>query len=108
MSRIFKLNKDKSFVIVFYSYHNNNIIYNAWPLDHNNFAYLFQIAYYEYIKDKEFHVSVIETDALNYLENAEAAFDDPTYYADQIQKAIEECNIKEWLKDFKKEKYGTI
>lgn len=108
MSKIFKLNKDKNFVIVFYSYHNNDIIYNVWPLDHYNFAYLFQIAYYEYIKDKEFHVSIIEADALNYLENTKAAFDDSNYYADQIQKAIEECNITEWLKDFKKEKYGTI
>lgn len=75
MSRIFKLNKDKSFVIVFYSYHNNNIIYNAWPLDHNNFAYLFQIAYYEYIKDnwyleavkqyfKDLHNLLLELDKL--------------------------------------------
>ena len=59
-------------------------------------------------RDEGFYISVIESDALNYLENTEAAYDDPTYYAYPVQKAIEECDIREWLKDFRKERlnYG--
>lgn len=105
MSKIFENNKDKGFVVVIYSYRNDDIIYNVWPLNHYNFAYVFQAAYYEYMKkDEGFYISIIESDALNYLENAEAAYNDPTYYANLTQEAIEQCDIREWLKDFKRER----
>lgn len=110
MSKLFELNKDKDFVIVYYSYHNNNFIYDVWISDHYNFVYQFQKAYYEYMKqDKKFYIAIIENEALSYLENLEMDFRDPYYRAsNEIQKAIEECDIREWLKDFKKEKYDKI
>ena len=51
-----------------------------------------------YIYEEEFRYGVIYTDDLNYLENAEAAYDDPSYYASQTQEAIEECNIIQAIK----------
>lgn len=108
MSKIFEQVKNKNFVLVRYHYDYGRFHYDTFS-EHNNFIYLIHQAYYECILTKiNYNIAIIEADALNYLENAEAAFNDPSYYADQTQKAIEECDIKEWLKDFKKEKYGTI
>lgn len=44
----------------------------------------------------------MEASELYYLEQAETAYDNHHYYANETQKAIEECDIMEWMKDYKK------
>lgn len=109
MSRLFENNKNKNFVLVRYHYDYGRFHYDTFS-ESNNFIYLIHQAYCEcMMAEVNYHIAIIEADGLNYLENLEMDFRDPYYRAsDTIQKAIEECDIREWLKDFKKEKYGTI
>lgn len=106
MSKIFKSNKDKNFVLVRYHYDYGHFHYDVFPEENNNFIYLICSAYREcMITYRGYHIAIMEAEALNYLENQEMDFRDLYYHAsDTIQKAIEECDIREWLKDFKKER----
>ena len=106
MSRLFESNKNKDFVLVRYHYDYGQFHYDTF-LENNNFIYLIHQAYCEcMINEVNYHIAIIEADGLNYLENLEMDFRDPYYRAsDTIQKAIEECDITNWLKDFKKEKF---
>lgn len=109
MSKIFELNKNTNFVLVRYHYDYGRFHYDTFS-EHNNFIYLIQSAYCEYmITNINYHIAIIEADALAYLENLGPSFADPNYYVEEeIQNVIKQYDITEWLKDFKKEKYGTI
>lgn len=48
-----------------------------------------------------YYISVIKSDELYYLENMEALYDDPSYYADETQDAIEDCDIVNIIEDLK-------
>ena len=48
-----------------------------------------------------YYISVIESDELSYLENMEALYDDPSYYAGETQEEIEDCNIINIIEDLK-------
>lgn len=99
--------EDKNYVIVAYYYDNNNEFrYNVLP-DMHNFNIQLQLAYYQYrLANDEYNVAVIKADELYYLEQRETAYDDPHYYANETQKAIEECDIINLLKERKdNEKY---
>lgn len=105
MSKIFELNKNINFVLVRYHYDYGRFHYDVFS-EHNNFIYLIQAAYCEYMFNKiNYHIAIIEADGLEYLEGLGPSFADPNYYVEEeIQKAIESSDITEWLKDFKKEK----
>ena len=109
MSRLFENNKNKNFVLVRYHYDYGRFHYDTF-LESNNFIYLIHQAYCEcIINEINYHIAIIEAEGLAYLESRGMHFADPNYYVEEeIQKAIEECDITNWLKDFKKEKYGTI
>lgn len=51
--------------------------------------------------DIMYYISVIEASDLSYLENMEAAYDDPSYYAGETQEEIEDCNIINIIEDLK-------
>lgn len=108
MSKIFENNKDKDFVLVRYHYDHDHFYYDVFS-ENNNFIYLIHYAYREcLIAERTYHISIIESDSLAYLENLDMDFRDPYYRtSDVTQKAIEECDITEWLKDFRKEKYDN-
>lgn len=97
--------EDKKYVLVAYYYDDNNEFrYNVSP-DMHNFNTQLQLAYYRYrLANGEYNVAVMEADGLYYLEQMEAAYDDPTYYAGETQKAIEECDIINLLKEIKERK----
>lgn len=106
MNKIFELNKDKDFVLIRYHYDYGRFHYDDFS-ENNNFIYLIHSAYRECMTtNRTYHIAVIEAEALKYLESMGPSFADPNYYVEEeIQKAIEECDIREWLKDFKKEKF---
>jgi len=92
----------KSYAIVYYIF-EEEFTYGVIVVEDNYINALYR-AYYELLNaDKIYYISVINADDLNYLENAEAAYDDPSYYADQTQKAIEECDIISIIEDLKHE-----
>lgn len=88
----------KSYVVVYYTY-EEEFRYSVILVNDGYNITLYQ-AYYELLNsDIMYYISVIGADELNYLENAEAAYDDPSYYADQTQKEIEECDMIQIIKD---------
>ena len=88
--------------IVYYIY-EEEFRYGVILIDDNYNNVLYR-AYYELLNSfKSYYISVIESNDLNYLENMEIAYDDPSYYAGETQKAIEECNITQIIKDLKYE-----
>lgn len=92
----------KSCAVVYYIF-EEEFTYGVIAVEDNYINALYR-AYYELLNaDKIYYISVINADDLNYLENAEAAYDDPSYYADQTQKAIEECDIISIIEDLKHE-----
>lgn len=92
----------KSYAVVYYIF-EEEFTYGVIVVEDNYINALYR-AYYELLNaDKIYYISVINADDLNYLENAEAAYDDPSYYADQTQKAIEECDIINTIEDLKHE-----
>ncbi len=92
----------KSYAVVYYTY-GEEFRYSVIYTDDNYINALYR-AYYELLNSfKSYYISVIKSDGLNYLENMEIAYDDPSYYAGEIQKAIEECNITQIIKDLKHE-----
>lgn len=109
MSRLFESNKNKNFVLVRYHYDYGRFHYDTFS-ENNNFIYLICQAYCEcIIAEVNYYIAIIEAEELAYLENRGMHFPDPNYYVEEeVQNAIEECDITNWLKDFKKEKYGTI
>lgn len=108
MSKIFKSNKDKNFVLVRYHCDHGHFHYNVFS-ESNNFIYLIQTAYCEYmLTERTYNIAIIEAEALAYLENLDMDFRDPYYRtSNETQSAIEECDIREWLKDFRKEKLNN-
>lgn len=92
----------KNYAIVYYIY-EEEFRYDVILIDDNYINALYR-AYYELLNsDKMYYISVIEASDLSYLENMEIAYDDPSYYAGEIQKAIEECNITQIIEDLKYE-----
>nr|DAV32719.1 MAG TPA: hypothetical protein [Caudoviricetes sp.] len=92
----------KNYAIIYYIY-EEEFRYGVILIDDNYNNALYR-AYYELLNSfKSYYISVIESNDLNYLENMEIAYDDPSYYAGETQKAIEECNITQIIKDLKYE-----
>ena len=91
-----------SYAIVYYIY-EEEFRYGVILIDDNYINALYR-AYYELLNSfKSYYISVIESDGLNYLENMEIAYDDPSYYAEKTQEAIEKCDIIRIIKDLKHE-----
>lgn len=90
----------KSYAVVYYTYREEfgySVIYTE-----DNYKNALYRAYYELLNsDIMYYISVIEADELYYLENAEAAYDDPSYYADETQEEIEDYDILNIIKDLK-------
>lgn len=107
MSRIFENNKDKDFILVRYHYDHGHFHYDVFS-ENNNFIYLIHSAYHEcMITERTYYIAVIELDTLAYLENLDMDPRDPYYRtSNETQKAIEECDIRKWLKDFKRERFN--
>ena len=101
MSKIFELNKNKNFVLVRYHYDHGHFHYDVFS-ENNNFIYLIKTAYYEcMLIERTYHIAT-----LVYLENIGMDFRDPYYRtSDVLQRTIEECDIKKWLEDFRREKH---
>lgn len=95
--------EDKNYVLIAYYYDDNNkFCYSISPNMYNLNTQL-QYAYYRYrLANGEYNVAVMEASELFYLEQAEAAYDNYHYYANETQKAIEGYDIMEWMKDYKK------
>ena len=90
----------KSYAVVYYTY-GEEFRYGVILVEDSYINALYQ-AYYELLNsDKMYYISVIESDELNYLENMEAAYDDPSYYAGETQEEIEDCNIINIIEDLK-------
>lgn len=90
----------KSYAVIYYTY-GEEFKYSVIYTDDSYRNALYR-AYYELLNsDIMYYISVIEADELYYLENAEAAYDDPSYYAGETQEEIEDCNIINIIKDLK-------
>lgn len=90
----------KSYAVVYYMY-GEEFRYSVIYTD-NSYKNALYRAYFELLNsDIMYYISVIESDELYYLENAEAAYDDPSYYAGETQEEIEECNIINIIEDLK-------
>ena len=90
----------KSYAVVYYTY-REEFRYSVILVEDNYINVLYR-AYYELLNsDKMYYISVIEASDLSYLENAETAYDDPTYYAGETQDAIEDCDIVNIIESFK-------
>lgn len=99
--------RDKNYAIVFYHYDkNNNFRYSVISCEYGFIRQLYS-AYYEYITVSiDCMISVIDANELKYLEEMELAYNDPNYYANEIQIAIEECSISKRIKELNKRKKG--
>ena len=92
----------KNYAIVYYIY-EEEFRYGVILVEDNYINALYR-AYYELLNsDKMYYISVIEASDLSYLENMEAAYDDPTYYAGETQNTIEDCDIISIIEDLKYE-----
>ena len=92
----------KSYAVVYYIY-EEEFRYGVIFVEDNYINALYR-TYYELLNsDKMYYISVIEASDLSYLENMEAAYDDPTYYAGKIQDAIEDCDIIRIIENLKHE-----
>ena len=90
----------KSYAVVCYT-HREEFRYSVIIVEDSYRNTLYR-AYYELLNsDIMYYISVIESDELNYLENMEAAYDDPTYYAGETQDAIEDCDVVNIIESFK-------
>ena len=90
----------KSYAVVYYIY-REEFRYSVIYTDDNYRNALYR-AYYELLNsDIMYYISIIESDELSYLENMEAAYDDPSYYAGKTQEKIEDCNIINIIEDLK-------
>ena len=92
----------KSYAVVYYTY-GEEFRYSVIYTDDNYRNTLYR-AYYELLNsDKMYYILVIEASDLSYLENMEALYDDPSYYAGETQDAIEDCDIINIIESFKYE-----
>ena len=92
----------KSYAVVYYTY-REEFGYSVICTD--NYKNALYRAYYELLNsDITYYVSVIESGELSYLENMEALYDDPSYYAGETQEEIEDCNILNIIEDLKHER----
>ena len=90
----------KSYAVVYCTY-GEEFRYSVILVENSYKSALYR-AYYELLNsDKMYYISVIESGELSYLENAEVAYDDPSYYADETQEEIEDCNIINIIEDLK-------
>lgn len=90
----------KSYAIVYYTY-EEEFRYSVILVEDNYINVLYR-AYYELLNsDIMYYISVIESDELSYLENMEALYDDPSYYAGETQEEIEDCDIVNIIESFK-------
>ena len=97
------MNNDKKYILVAYYYDENNEFRYSVSPDMHNLNIQLQLAYYRYrLANGEYRVAVMEAGKLYYLEQRETAYDNFHYYANETQKAIEEYDIMEWMKDYKK------
>lgn len=91
-------------MIVYYYADNDEFCYSISP-DMYNLNIQLQYTYYRYrLANGEYNVAVMEASELYYLEQRETAYNDPHYYANETQKAIEECDIINLLKEIKERK----
>nr|DAJ61066.1 MAG TPA: hypothetical protein [Caudoviricetes sp.] len=90
----------KNYAVVYYEYAEEfrySVIYTD-----NNYRNALYRAYYELLNlDIMYYISVIEADELYYLENMEALYDDPSYYAGETQEEIEDYDIINIIEDLK-------
>ena len=92
----------KSYAVVYYTY-GKEFRYSVIYTDDNYRNALYR-AYYELLNsDIMYYISVIESSELSYLENMEALYDDPSYYAGETQEEIEDCDIINIIESFKYE-----
>ena len=90
----------KSYAVVYHTY-GEEFRYSVILVEDNYINALYR-AYYELLNsDKMYYISVIEASDLSYLENMEAAYDDPSYYAGETQEEIEDCDIVNIIEDLK-------
>lgn len=90
----------KSYAIVYYTY-GEEFRYSVILVEDSYKSALYR-AYYELLNsDMMYYISVIEADELSYLENMEALYDDPSYYAGETQEEIEDYNIVNIIESFK-------
>lgn len=90
----------KSYAVVYYTY-GEEFRYSVIIVEDSYRNALYR-AYYELLNsDKMYYISVIEASDLSYLENMEAAYNDPSYYAGETQEEIEDCNIINIIEDLK-------
>lgn len=93
----------KSYAVVYYAY-GEEFRYSVIYTDDSYINTLYR-AYYELLNsDIMYYILVIESDELSYLENMEALYDDPSYYAGETQEEIEDCNILNIIEDLKRER----
>ena len=97
--------RDKNYAIVFYHYDLNNVFrYGVMSCEYGFMRQLYS-AYYKYMTIGIYRmISIIDASELKYLEEMELTYNDPNYYANEIQIAIEECSINEWIKELNKRK----
>lgn len=97
--------KDKNYAIVFYYYGKSNVFrYCVMSCEYGFIRQLYS-AYYKYMTiGVDRMISIIDASELKYLEEMELAYNDPNYYANEIQMAIKECSISEWIKELNKRK----
>ena len=92
----------KNYAVVYYIY-EEEFRYGVILVEDNYINALYR-AYCELLNsDKMYYISVIEASDLSYLENMEAAYNDPAYYAGETQNAIEDCDIISIIEDLKYE-----
>ena len=90
----------KSYAVVYYTY-GEEFKYGVILVEDSYKSALYR-AYYELlISDIMYYISVIEASDLSYLENMEAAYDDPSYYAGETQEEIEDYDILNIIEDLK-------
>ena len=101
--------RDTNYAIVFYRYDkNNNFRYGVISCEYG-FMHQLYSAYYKYMTISIGRmISIIDADELKYLEEMELAYDDPNYYANEIQMAIEECSITELIKELNKRREAIL
>lgn len=90
----------ESYAVVYYTY-REEFRYSVILVEDNYINALYRAYYGLLNSDKMYYISVIEASDLSYLENAETAYDDPTYYAGETQDAIEDCDIVNIIEDLK-------
>lgn len=99
------MEQDKNYVLIVYYYADNDEFCYSISPDMYNLNIQLQYAYYRYrLANGEYNVAIMEASELYYLEQRETTYDNFHYYAGETQKAIEECDIINLLKEIKERK----